>query len=83
MASGESATVPAADRKRPLPVHPSVIGVVTSASGAAIHDIAKVAFRRGKVRIVLSSTVVQGPNAAERVILALDRLEAVDAIDDH
>jgi exodeoxyribonuclease VII large subunit len=71
----------ALDRKRPLPVHPSVVGVVTSASGAAIHDIAKVAFRRGGVRIVLSSTLVQGANAAERVVRAIDRLERLAAID--
>src|SRR5205807_3832958 len=69
------------DRKRPLPVHPNVVGVVTSASGAAIHDIAKVAFRRGSVHIVLSSTVVQGPNAAARVVDAIDRLEQLAELD--
>jgi len=71
----------ALERKRPLPAHPSVIGVVTSASGAAIHDIAKVAFRRGGVRIVLSATVVQGQNAALRVIRALDKLERMADLD--
>jgi exodeoxyribonuclease VII large subunit len=69
------------DRKRPLPVHPSVVGVVTSASGAAIHDIAKVAFRRAGVRIVLSPTVVQGPNAADRVVAAIERLERLGELD--
>jgi exodeoxyribonuclease VII large subunit len=69
------------DRKRPLPVHASLIGVVTSASGAAIHDIAKVAFRRGGVRIVLSPTLVQGPGAALRLIDALDRLERLEGLD--
>ncbi|HEX9298425.1 MAG TPA: exodeoxyribonuclease VII large subunit, partial [Polyangiaceae bacterium] len=71
----------APDRKRPLPSHPALIGVVTSASGAAIHDIAKVAFRRGGARIVLSATVVQGQNAAMRVIHALDRLERLPDLD--
>lgn len=71
----------APDRKRPLPAHPAVIGVVTSASGAAIHDIAKVAFRRGGVRILLSPTLVQGPTAAQRVIEAFDRLEHVADLD--
>src|SRR4051794_37152982 len=65
----------APERKRPLPADPALIGVVTSASGAAIHDIAKVAFRRGHARIVLSPTLVQGQGAAFRVIEALDRLE--------
>jgi exodeoxyribonuclease VII large subunit len=68
-------------RKRPLPAHPAVVGVVTSAAGAAIHDIAKVSFRRGGVRIVLSATVVQGANAAMRVIEAIDRLECLPEID--
>ncbi|HEY3594462.1 MAG TPA: exodeoxyribonuclease VII large subunit, partial [Polyangiaceae bacterium] len=68
-------------RKRPLPAHPAVVGVVTSAAGAAIHDIAKVAFRRGGVRIVLSPTVVQGPLAASRVVDAFDRLEMMPEVD--
>jgi len=71
----------APERKRPLPSHAAVIGVVTSASGAAIHDIAKVAFRRGGVRIVLSPTVVQGQNAAFCVIDAIDRLERMMPLD--
>jgi exodeoxyribonuclease VII large subunit len=71
----------AADRKRPLPVHATVIGVVTSASGAAIHDIAKVAFRRGGVRIVLSPTLVQGPGAPLRLVEAIDRLECLADLD--
>ena len=69
------------DRKRPLPRHAHVIGVVTSASGAAIHDIAKVAFRRGGVRIVLSPASVQGQAAATQVIEAIDRLESVRDLD--
>src|SRR5262245_57022458 len=69
------------DRKRSLPVHPNVVGVVTSASGAAIHDIAKVAFRRGRVRLVLSPTAVQGANAADRVVRAIERLERLPELD--
>jgi exodeoxyribonuclease VII large subunit len=71
----------APDRKRPLPLHATLIGVVTSASGAAIHDIAKVAFRRGGVRIVLSPTLVQGPGAALRLVDAIDRLERLPDLD--
>src|SRR6185369_12076665 len=44
----------APERKRALPSEPRVIGVVTSASGAAFHDIVSVAFRRGDVKIVLA-----------------------------
>ncbi|MET0591722.1 MAG: exodeoxyribonuclease VII large subunit [Polyangiaceae bacterium] len=71
----------APDRKRPLPTHAAVIGVVTSPAGAAIHDIAKVAFRRGGVHILLSPTLVQGPGAALRVVEAFDRLEEVEGLD--
>ena len=48
------------ERKRPLPRDAKVIGVVTSGDGAAIHDIIKVAFQRGSVRLVLARAPVQG-----------------------
>ena len=70
-------------RKRPLPRDPRVIGVVTSADGAAIHDIATVAFRRGGVRLVLARAPVQGPGAAQRIaraIAALERVPEIEAI---
>jgi exodeoxyribonuclease VII large subunit len=71
----------APDRKRPIPRDAEVIGVVTSASGAAIHDIAKVAFGRGGVRIVLSPTLVQGHGAAAKLVEALDRIERLADLD--
>lgn len=69
------------ERKRPLPHEARLIGVVTSASGAVIHDIAKVAFRRGGARILLSPSLVQGREAARSLIDALDRLEGVRDLD--
>jgi exodeoxyribonuclease VII large subunit len=72
-----------AARKRALPSEPRVIGVVTSADGAAIHDIVKVAFRRAAVRILLAPAPVQGPDAPRlmvRALALLDRLPEVDAI---
>ncbi|HEX7671555.1 MAG TPA: exodeoxyribonuclease VII large subunit [Polyangiaceae bacterium] len=68
-------------RKRPLPREPRVVGVVTSAHGAAIHDIVTVAFRRGGVRILLSPALVQGDGAAASIVLAIDRLEQVRELD--
>ena len=47
------------DKKRKLPSEPRIIGVVTSRSGAVIHDICRVAFRRGGARILLAPAVVQ------------------------
>ena len=62
-------------RKRCLPKFPAVIGVVTSPSGAVFHDIQNVIQRRYPlVELVLSPTVVQGPNAAQGVVAALDAL---------
>ncbi|MBP9111276.1 MAG: exodeoxyribonuclease VII large subunit [Polyangiaceae bacterium] len=70
-------------RKRPLPSFPRVIGVVTSETGAVIHDIAKVAFSRGPARILLSPAIVQGERAAEsirRAFLLLSKVAEVDVI---
>lgn len=63
------------ERKRPLPRWPRAIGVVTSAQGAAIHDILEVARRRCPSRIVISSAVVQGPEAPRSLVRALGRVQ--------
>lgn len=71
------------ERKRALPRDAKVIGVVTSADGAAIHDIIKVAFARGAVRVVLARAPVQGRDAAPRMARALAtlaRMRDVEAI---
>ena len=71
----------AQERKRPLPHEPRVIGVVTSAGGAVIHDICKVAFRRGGARILLAPAQVQGVGAAEAVRRALASLQRINQVD--
>ncbi|MCA9596890.1 MAG: exodeoxyribonuclease VII large subunit [Myxococcales bacterium] len=70
-----------AARKRALPSDPRVVGVVTSKSGAAFHDIRTVAFRRGGVRLVLSPALVQGEAAADSLVRALDLLEGYPGLD--
>jgi exodeoxyribonuclease VII large subunit len=62
-------------RKRALPTAPHVVGVVTSGSGAAFHDIRTVAFRRGGLKLVLAPALVQGEAAATSIVSALDLLE--------
>ena len=69
------------EKKRALPHDPRVIGVVTSSSGAVIHDICKVAFRRGSARILLAPAQVQGPGAAESIRRALRMLQRVADVD--
>lgn len=71
----------APERKRALPTDPQIIGVVTSANGAAIHDIARVAFRRGGARILLAPALVQGADAPAHIVAAIDRLERVNGVD--
>lgn len=73
----------ALERKRALPRWPRGIGVVTSAHGAAIHDVVKVARRRCPSSILLSPAVVQGPQAPRSLRAALARIidrEGIDVI---
>ena len=71
-------------RKRPLPRLPRMIGIVTSRTGAVIHDIARVAHRRNpQMQLVLYPSQVQGEGAAEEIvrgIRALSRVEGIDVI---
>ena len=72
-----------AQRKRPLPRWPRVVGIATSPTGAAIRDILRVAHRRGRMRFLVASCQVQGeaaPFEIIRAIRALDRMPEVDVI---
>ncbi|CAN0283401.1 unnamed protein product, partial [Chrysoparadoxa australica] len=61
-------------RKRPLPPVPRCIGVVTSATGAALRDVLSVLRRRYPVaRVVIYPTAVQGANAADEIVRMLER----------
>lgn len=64
-------------RKRPLPVYPKVIGVVTSPSGAVIHDIITTTRRRFPVDILLAPAQVQGEGAAASVVAGIQLLNRV------
>ncbi|MBK8013728.1 MAG: exodeoxyribonuclease VII large subunit [Deltaproteobacteria bacterium] len=69
-------------RKRPLPAYPRVIGVVTSRHGAALRDILRTILRRDPyAHIVLSFASVQGQGAAQEIVSALQRLDALGAVD--
>jgi exodeoxyribonuclease VII large subunit len=71
----------ASERKRPLPLLPRCIGLVTSEQGAAVHDVLRVASLRCPVRIVLSPCLVQGETAPESIVRALDRLKRLPELD--
>lgn len=64
-----------ADRKRPLPLLPRRLAVITSPDGAVLHDIAAVVARRCPlVEVVVIPAKVQGDGAAEELCAALERL---------
>ncbi|MCP5160289.1 MAG: exodeoxyribonuclease VII large subunit [Hahellaceae bacterium] len=59
-------------RKRPIPAWPKRIGVVTSPTGAAIHDILSVIERRfPAMQVTLYPTLVQGDAAAQAICKAI------------
>jgi exodeoxyribonuclease VII large subunit len=63
----------APERKRPLPALPKRIGVITSPSGAAIHDILHVLARRfAAIPVLLYPVAVQGAAAAAEIVAALN-----------
>ena len=73
-----------AARKRPIPRFPKAIGVVTSPTGAAIHDILTVIERRyPSVEVIVAPTLVQGEEAPPQIcaaIAALNEWVEVDTI---
>ena len=62
----------APERKRPLPVMPQKIGIVTSRSGAALHDMLQILERRYPIGTVcIYPALVQGDAAPESIANAL------------
>lgn len=62
-------------RKRPLPVQPRGIGLVTSLGAAALHDVVTALRRRAPhIPVVLAPAQVQGGAAPQSIVAALNRL---------
>lgn len=56
-------------RKKPLPKIPTRVGIITSATGAAVRDMIHVAGRRFPfAKLILYPSLVQGPGAAAQLI---------------
>ena len=67
--------------KQPLPQYPDTIGVVTSPTGAVIHDIMNVSLRRDpQAKILLCPARVQGIGAADEVAAAIGLLDRIDSV---
>ena len=70
------------ERKRPLPERPAVIGLVTSASGAALQDILNTLRRRFPlVQVLLAPCAVQGDEAPPQIVRALRMLNEHDEVE--
>jgi exodeoxyribonuclease VII large subunit len=62
-------------RKRPIPLLPKKIGLVTSPSGAAIRDILQIIHRRfANVQVLIFPVRVQGEGAAAEIVEGIESL---------
>jgi exodeoxyribonuclease VII large subunit len=72
----------AAQHKKPIPTFPKKIGVITSATGAAIRDILSVLKRRFCCApIIIYPTLVQGAAAANNIVKAIQTANRRDECD--
>ena len=70
------------ERKKPIPALPRHIGVITSPTGAAIHDILTVLARRCPgIPVTLYPTAVQGKAATADIVAAIGRAVAHNRAD--
>jgi exodeoxyribonuclease VII large subunit len=72
----------ATDTKRPLPSNINKIGVITSATGAALRDVLNVLARRDpSIEVVVYPTQVQGEPAAKLICRAIEVANARQEVD--
>jgi exodeoxyribonuclease VII large subunit len=72
----------ALERKRPLPVFPEVIGLVTSLQGAVLQDMLQILQRRAPgIRIRIRGVRVQGIGSAQEIADAVDAFSMEKNID--
>ena len=67
------------ERKRPLPMLPRIIGVITSAQGAVLQDIKTTIARRFPRPIILWPVAVQGEMAAAQIAAAINGFSTLPA----
>jgi exodeoxyribonuclease VII large subunit len=67
------------ERKRELPLFPRTIAIVTSPSGAAVHDFLQIVTRRWRdVRVIVVPVRVQGTGAAAEIAAAIDQVNQLN-----
>jgi len=70
------------DRKKPLPVFPRTVGIVTSPTGAAVRDMMTVLHRRcPTLHIILAPVSVQGEGATEQIASAIRALNGIGHVE--
>ena len=70
------------NKKQPLPEFPNKVGVITSPTGAVIHDIQQIMARRYPLaELILCPVKVQGEGAAEQVVQAIELFNRKKAVD--
>jgi exodeoxyribonuclease VII large subunit len=68
--------------KRPMPAFPRRVGVVTSATGAAVHDILNVLKRRfASLEVLIYPVRVQGEGSAVEIARAIDDMNRLGLVD--
>ncbi len=69
-------------RKRPIPLFPKKVGIVTSPTGAALHDMLTALARRNQsVSIVIAPSRVQGEGCEEEIAQAIHNLHKIDGVE--
>ena len=72
----------APERKRPLPLLPESIGIVTSDRGAALHDMLRILRDRfAERRVIIRPAKVQGEGAAREIAAGIAELNRIDGVD--
>jgi exodeoxyribonuclease VII large subunit len=68
--------------KKPIPYFPENIGIMTSTEGAAIRDVLKIIKKRfPKIRVIIRPTMVQGKEAPDDIIQAIEEFEEYGKVD--
>ena len=69
-------------RKKPIPGFPERVGIITSSSGAAVHDILKNAKETGSLsEVILYDASVQGVNASAELSSGIRYFNNTDSVD--
>jgi len=68
--------------KKPIPLVPQKVGVITSPTGAAVRDILNVMGRRfSNISVLINPVMVQGTGAAKQIAAAIDTMNELGGLD--